>query len=58
MARISQNDFTALKQERMIVGRVGRETSLNGQRPNRRADGIESCAVNQSKARVPGSQAA
>jgi hypothetical protein len=58
MAWISQNDFTALKQERMIVGRVGSETSLNGQRPNRRADCIESRAVNQSKAWMPGSQAA
>src|SRR5437764_43850 len=58
MAWISQNDFTALKQERMIVGRVGSETSLNGQRSNRRADRIESRAVHQSKTWVPGSQPA
>src|SRR5205809_8055330 len=58
MAWISQNDFTALKQERVIVGRVGSETSLNGQRSNRRADRIESRAVHQSKTWVPGSQPA
>src|SRR5581483_8509026 len=58
MAWISQNNFTSLKQERMIVGRVCGETRLHGQRSNRRADCVESCAVNQSKARMPGSQAA
>src|SRR5438552_13407046 len=58
MAWISQNDFTALKQERMMVGRVGSETSLDGQRSNRRADRIESRAVHQSKAWVSGSQPA
>jgi hypothetical protein len=58
MARISQNDFAALKQERMIIGRVSGEASLDRQRPNRSADRIESCAVNESKAWMPGSQAA
>src|SRR4029077_3220903 len=58
MAWISQNNFPALKQERMIVGRGDSEASLNGQRPNRRADCIESRAINQSKARMPRSPAA
>src|SRR5262249_23474175 len=58
MARVSQNNFAALEQEGMIVGRESGEASLNWQRLNRRADRIESRALNQPKTRMSGSQTA
>ena len=58
MTGIPQNNFAALEQERMIIGRVSCEASLNRQRPDGAANRIKSYAINESKARMPGSQAA
>ncbi len=54
MTRISQHNFPALQQYRMIVGRVTGESRFYRQRPKRRAGVVESRALDESKARVSG----
>src|SRR5262249_40187751 len=56
MARVTEDNFAALKQNWMIVGRVSGKSGIQRQRPKCRADVIESSSLNQSKARVPGGQ--
>src|SRR5262249_51380229 len=54
MSRVAEDDFAALQQNWMVVGRVGRESRFHRQRPKRRADMIESGPFNHSKAGVSG----
>src|SRR5947199_10790407 len=54
MTRISQHNFPALQQYRMIVGRVTGESRFYRQRPKRCAGVVESRALDESKARVSG----
>src|SRR5213592_3809840 len=58
MARVAEHNYAALQQNRMIVGRVSGESGLQRQRSKCRADAIESGSLNQSKAGVPGREAA
>src|SRR5262249_56057129 len=56
VTRISQHNFAALKQNRMIVRGIRGEPRVDRQRPNGCADRIESRALHESKARLPASQ--
>src|SRR5437667_1427893 len=56
MARISQDSFAALQQERIVESRPGGESGFHRQRLNSCAYPVEPCALNKSKTWVPGSQ--
>src|SRR6266568_2295547 len=58
MTRVSSHSFAALQQDRAIEGRVCGEAGFHRQRPHRCAGVVEPCALDESKARVPGGQAA
>src|SRR5205085_2558281 len=53
MTRVSEDSLAALQQHRVIVSRVGSEAGFQRQRPNYRADPVESGALNESKTWVP-----
>ena len=56
MTGVTEDNFAALQQNWMIVGRVSGKSGFHRQWPKCRADVIESGSLNQSKARVSGSQ--
>src|SRR5262249_16982561 len=58
MPRIAEHSFAALQQNWMIKGRPGGESGVHRQGAKGGADVIEPGSLNQSKARVSGSQAA
>src|SRR5438270_11748429 len=58
MTSVPEDSFAALQQLWVIVGRIGSEAGFQGQRPNYRADPVESRALNESKTWVPGGKPA
>ena len=58
MAGVTEDNFAALQQDWVVISRVRGESSFHGQRAKRRADVIESGPFNQSKAGMPGREAA
>src|SRR5437899_6076636 len=58
MARVTEDNFAALQQDWVVISRVRGESGFHGQRSKRRADVVESGPFNQSKAGMPGREAA
>src|ERR1044072_7525953 len=58
MARISKDDFPALEQQGMIIGRIGGETCFDRQTSNHTANRVEFGALHQSKTRMSGRETA